>query len=218
MVFFDDRYGYIVMKKKLLIFSNSCIGLYLFRRELIDELQKMYEIIIVTPKDEKQLDFHKIGCKIFSINFDRRGINPLKDLRLFLCFRKVIVQEKPEYVVTYTIKPNIYGGLICRLRQIPYSANITGLGTAFEKKGVFRTTIVLMYKVALKKAKAVFFENSENFKLFQEENIITNRQGCLLNGAGVNLEWFSLQEYPHNSKFKFLFIGRVMKEKGVDEL
>ena len=103
--------------------------------------------------------------------------------------------------------------------KIPYAANITGLGTAFQGIGLLRKLVTLMYKVGLKKAKTVFFENSENRQIFIDEKIVKEEKTCLLNGAGVNLEHFGVAEYPEeNGTTRFLFIGRVMKEKGIDEL
>ena len=83
---------------------------------------------------------------------------------------------------------------------------------------MLRKVVTQMYKLGCKKAKVVFFENAENRQIFLEEHIVREQQTCLLNGAGVNLEHYRLTEYPTGDETKFLFIGRVMKEKGVDEL
>lgn len=122
-------------------------------------------------------------------------------------------------MITYTIKPNIYGGLVCRLLKIPYAANITGLGTAFQDKGMLCHLVTRMYKIALKKAKVVFFENVENRDVIVNAKIIPKNQTYVLAGAGVDLEHFYYIEYPEETNMtKFLFIGRVMREKGIDEL
>jgi galacturonosyltransferase len=105
------------------------------------------------------------------------------------------------------------------MKKIPYAANITGLGTAFQKKGVLRTLVTLMYRVALKKGKTVFFENAGNMKTLLDGGIVRREQCCLLSGAGVNLDHYQPAEYPTDeSSVRFLFIGRVMREKGIDEL
>jgi galacturonosyltransferase len=126
--------------------------------------------------------------------------------------------QKPELVITYTIKPNIYAGMICRFLKIPYGVNITGLGTAFQKPGLLQSMVIKMYKAALKKVQVVFFENHANRQLFLDEKIVPEEKTVLLNGAGVNLERFSLCPYPEGGKVRFLFLGRVMKEKGIHEL
>ena len=207
------------MKKEILILTNSSGGLYSFRKELIAELSKKKRVIVSTPDNGRFLELKKIGCKIIPTLVDRRGINPVTDFSLFVNYQKILEQYHPDLVITYTIKPNIYGGLACRIKEIPYAVNITGLGTAFQKQGMLRNLVIAMYKVSLKKAKVVFFENCENQQIFIDEKIIQPEQACLLNGAGVNLEHFAYTEYPADDETtRFLFIGRVMKEKGIDEL
>ena len=142
----------------------------------------------------------------------------MTDGKLLLRDWKLLRREKPGLVITYTIKPNIYGGLVCRMLGIPYAVNITGLGTAFQKRGALRLLVTVLYKAALKKAKAVFFENAENMQVLLDEKIVRKEQGCLLSGAGVNTERYAYAPYPEDGETRFLFVGRVMREKGVDEL
>lgn len=203
---------------KILILANNDVGLYQFRRELIEELLKEHEVTIALPYGKLIEPLKEAGCSFTDIPIERRGMNPVNDLTLFSRYLRLIKQEKPGFIITYTIKPNVYGGLAARLLKVPYAANITGLGTAFENKGLLRTFVVGLYKVALRKAKVVFFENSENLQLFFDEKIVKKEQSCLLNGAGVNLEHFQVTEYPGGDETKFLFVGRVMKEKGIEEL
>lgn len=204
---------------KILILTNFDLGLYQFRKELIAELLKENQVVISLPYGELVDKLVELGCKFVDTPMERRGMNPVTDFSLFLRYKKLLKDEKPDLVITYTIKPNVYGGFACRCLKIPYAANITGLGTAFQKKGMLRTLVTTMYKVSLKKAKTVFFENSENMQIFLDEQIIRKEQACLLNGAGVNLEHYSLLEYPTDcDTTRFLFIGRVMQEKGIEEL
>lgn len=203
---------------KILILANSSSGLYGFRRELITELMVEHEVIAITPDAGNCDDLREIGCKVIILPIDRRGVNPVTDFKLLWGYYNQIRTIKPDLVITYTIKPNIYGGFICRLLKIPYAINITGLGTAFQKDGLFKKFIINMYKLACKKAKVVFFENSANREVFIDNKIVFSNQACLLNGAGVNLEHYQVMEYPKGDVTKFLFIGRVMREKGIDEL
>ncbi|HCR3879703.1 TPA: glycosyltransferase family 4 protein, partial [Enterococcus faecium] len=160
----------------------------------------------------------ELGCQIIETPIDRRGINPKTDFKLFFNYCNILKKIKPDMVIAYTIKPNIYGGLACRLRKVSYALNITGLGTAFQKKGVLKSLIVFLYRLAAKKSKVIFFENFENMKTFQTLQIAKQSKYKLLNGAGVDVEHFSYLEYPKDEQVHFLFIGRIMKEKGVDEL
>ena len=203
---------------KILILANNDVGLYKFRRELILELLKEHQVYIALPYGKMVDHLVSDGCCFIDTSIDRRGINPIKDLKLLFDYYNIIRNEKPDLVIAYTIKPNIYGGLICRLLNTTYALNITGLGTSFENDNWLKKLVVTLYKIASKNAKVVFFENAENESIFLDNKIINNHQAKLLNGAGVNLDYFSYQEYPNNDVFRFLFVGRVMKEKGIDEL
>lgn len=203
---------------KIMILTNSSNGLWGFRQELIIELLKNNEVIAITPYDGFVEELNEVGCKTTEINIDRRGLNPLKDMKFLLDFLKVVQKEKPDLVITYTIKPNVYGGFVCRLKKIPYAVNITGLGTAFEKNGLLKKIAIIMNKVSCKKARVVFFENEENRQFFVKEKIVKESQTFRLNGAGVNLEHYKMLPYPKGDTRKFLFMGRVMAEKGIDEL
>lgn len=205
--------------RKNFILANNSDGLYGFRQELLTALAQESKVFVSTPNNGYFDELQAIGCTVIDTPIDRRGINPVTDLKLFRQYRKMLRQVQPDLVITYTIKPNIYGGMACRMAGIPYAVNITGLGTAFQKKGLLRSLVTVMYRTALKKAKVVFFENCENVQTLLDEGIVRREQCCLLSGAGVNLERYALAEYPaEGDETRFLFVGRVMREKGVDEL
>lgn len=208
------------MKDKILILTNNSGGLYRFRKELISSLISMnYEVIASTPFDNNVEDLKKIGIKLVEIDINRRGMNPIKDSKLILDYYKLIKKEKPSLIITYTIKPNLYGTLVAGFLNIPYAINITGLGTAFQKDDWVRKMVVQWYKIVCKKVKVIFFENEGNKNTFLDFNIVKENKTCVLNGAGVNLKDFYFSDYPtSDEKIHFLFIGRIMKEKGVDEL
>lgn len=204
---------------KILILANHDDGLYLFRRDLIQELiNRDKKIFISVPEGNRIPFFVQIGCTFINTPVDRRGINPKTDFGLFQNYRKMMKDVNPDLVITYTIKPNIYGGIAARLAKKQYAVNITGLGTAFESAGLIRTVVVNLYKFALKKAKVVFFENSNDRDELVSFKCCRKEKTVVLNGAGVNTEFYNYQLYPNNEAFKFLFVGRVMKEKGIDEL
>lgn len=206
--------------KKILVFTNSINGLYSFRRELIEQLiEDNYEVTISSPDDTKSFYFQQMGCNLIHTTINRRGINPVTDLKLIYRYFEIIKKVKPDVVLTYTIKPNVYGGLTCRLFKIPYIANITGLGTSIENKGALRTISLFLYKVGLKKAHAVFFQNKSNKEYFIKNQIVSENLSREIPGSGVNVNYHIFEEYPANDDvIKFLFIGRIMKSKGIDEL
>ena len=203
---------------KILILANHDLGLYQFRKELIQELLKENEVFISLPDGEFIKNFKQMGCRFIDTKIDRRGINPQKDISLFVSYYRMIKKVKPDLVITYTIKPNIYGGMVCRLLKIKYVVNITGLGTAFENNGLLRKFVIQLYSIACKKAKIVFFENEENRKIFVQNKIVKESKTYRLNRAGVNLSHYKVLDYPKGKNIKFLFMGRVMAEKGINEL
>lgn len=208
------------MKKRIVFIGNNSGGLYGFRHELMEEfVLRGYEVTALTPFDTKVEELNKLGITVIETPLKRRSINPAEDLKLLFLYWKLLRKIKPDLVITYTIKPNIYGGLVCRCLKISYASNITGLGTTFQKEGVLKRLAIFLYKVGLKKAKTVFFENAENKRIFINVGIVKEENSCLLNGAGVNLEHYQIADYPvEKGKTRFLFIGRIMQEKGIDEL
>ena len=204
---------------RILILANYDLGLYKFRKELIEELLNLgHEVYISLPDGDLVRPFEKMGCTFIDTPVDRRGINPKTDFGLFQHYRKMMKEVNPDLVITYTIKPNIYGGIAARLEKKHYAVNITGLGTAFENAGLIRTVVVNLYRIALKKAKVVFFENSGDKEELLSFGCCDKEKTVVLNGAGVNTETYAYQPFPNNEAVKFLFVGRVMKEKGIDEL
>ena len=205
--------------KRIMVLANNSVGLLQFRGLLLRKLAENYEIIVVCPNGKRIKELQTFGCQLISVEIDRRGMNPKRDFALFWAIYRVLKKEKPDFVITYTIKPNLYGCAAARLLHIPYAANVTGLGTVFERGGLLKRLIVTMYRYSLKKADVVFFENSANRDIFVREKIIPQTKTCVLHGAGVSLEKFRLLPYPsENTPVRFLFMGRIMREKGIEEL
>ena len=202
---------------KILIITNHSYMLYRFRRELIQALMPEHEVVLSMPFVGHEDDFQAMGLRCINTEVNRRGINPKTDLKLFNTYRRLLKQEKPDMVITYSIKPNIYAGLACSMARIPFCANVQGLGTAFQRKGLAQFVTVL-YRTALKKAKTVFFENEGNAREFLDRKIIPEKKITVLSGAGINLEEYPCMPYPENDSVHFLYLGRIMKEKGIDEL
>lgn len=204
---------------KIFIAANDSYGLYLFRRDLISRMiADGHKVFVSLPDGDCTERIKALGCTFYETEIDRRGINPLRDAKLILKYNSLLKKVRPDLIVTYTIKPNIYCGMAARWRHIPYAINITGLGTAFQKDGPLKTLVKGLYRAGCGKAKVVFTENPGikedlvSLKVFPENKIY------VLHGAGVNTDYFKLAPYPKEEKpVKFLFIGRVMKEKGIDE-
>lgn len=201
------------------VLANSSLGLYRFRAMLISELVDEYDLVASVPDTEFVAELSKLGTQIYRIDFDRRGLNPFKDIRLLFSYVHLLRQAAPDCVITYTIKPNVYGGIACRLCGIRYYCNVTGLGSAFQKSGLLKKLATFLYKIGLKGASAVFFENEANMTELIDLGVLSEPKAVLLPGAGVDLEEFPYCDYPEESdRIRFLFIGRIMKEKGIEEL
>lgn len=203
---------------QILILANHSGGLYDFRKDLIAELKKHANVTVAVPHNDRWEELRKLADRVIELPVDRRGMNPLHDSKLFRQYRAMLKEVKPDLVLTYTIKPNIYGGLACRMAHIPYAVNITGLGSAIENGGWLKRLVLALYKPALKGAKVVFFENAGNRDTLVATGVVPKGRDVVLNGAGVNLEDYPYQHYPQEGSVRFLFVGRVMHEKGVDEL
>lgn len=203
--------------KKVVILSNHHAYTYNFRREIIQRLlDESYKVYIVLPYGDKVEKLKEMGCEFINLPLDRRGMNPINDLKLLFGYHKIIKKIKPDAVLSYTVKPNIYGGLVCRFRNIPFFPNVTGLGTAVENEGLVQKLLIQMYRVAYKKASCIFFQNEENKSFFQNKDIKINKSKTIP-GSGVNIQYFSLLPYPSDNKIQFMFISRIMKEKGIDQ-
>lgn len=207
-------------EKNVLVLANNAGGLFRFRGMLLRDLQKKgYTVYASVPYDDCFADLEAMGVHLVETSIDRRGINPFKDVRLLFSYSKMIKNLKPIFVISYTIKPNVYGGMICRVLSVPYVLNITGLGSVFERGGCIERIVSIMNKIAFKKASVVFFENEGNRQFFIKKKIVKESKTHRLNGAGVDLKTFPFaEEYPTGTRVTFLFIGRVMKEKGIEEL
>lgn len=202
---------------KVMIVGNSIDGFFSFRKELAAELKERgYDVILVFPDGSRTEYFAEQGFQMIRVEMERHGVNPLQELALLNAFRRVIKREKPDVVLTYTIKPNIYAGLACRMLGVPYIANITGLGTAVECGGWLQKITLPLYRMGLRKAGMVFFQNAENQRFMLEKRAV-NGEHALLPGSGVNLEQYQLSDYPDEGTVDFVFVGRLMKQKGIDQ-
>lgn len=203
---------------QILILANHSGGLYDFRKDLIAELKKQASVTVAVPRNDRWEELQLLADRVIELPVDRRGMNPVRDAKLFRRYRKMLRAVMPDLVLTYTVKPNVYGGLACRMAHVPYAVNITGLGSALENGGLLRKFVLALYRPALAGAKTVFFENAGNRDDLVATGVVPQGRDAVLHGAGVNLDDFPCAAYPQDAPLRFLFVGRVMHEKGVDEL
>lgn len=202
---------------KILFLVNHATTLCHFRTELVDALlADGHEIVISSPYDPRLEPFREKGCELRDIPLSRHGTNPFLELRLIASYKQLLKDVRPDAVLSFTVKPNIYGAIACGRYGIPIMPNITGLGGALENGGIIRAVTLSLYRYAFRKTHAVFFQNTENLRFFQEHRILRGRH-VLLPGSGVNLTRFTPLPYPPQDTLRFLFVGRLTAAKGIRE-
>lgn len=205
---------------KILIVSNSTWNIYNFRMGLIRRLkQEGYRIVVVAPLDEY---IHYINESYFtrhvpleSLQVQRR--NPFSDLRLWWELFRIYRREKPAAVIHFTVKPNVYGNLAAGQLNIPSVGVVTGLGYPFLHSSLLNRLVPRLYKWAFRKTLAVVFYNQSDKALFLEKGLVKPQQAFLISGSGVNTNHFRPLPRPENNKFIFLFVGRLLYDKGIRE-
>ena len=204
---------------KVLVLANDTTYAFNLRDELLERLvSDGNEVVVASQPLLYQEELKGMGCRLIDIETNRHGKNPLSDLGLLSKFKKILKAEKPDIVLTYNIKPNVYGGMACKSLKIRYIPNITGLGTAVEYPGMMQKITTRLYKSGVAGASCIMFQNDENQAFFAEHKMLKpGVRTRLLPGSGVNLNKHKAMPYPENTDtINFLFIARVLKEKGID--
>ena len=202
---------------KVLLLANDSTYVYNLRREVIEAmLAKGWQVAAACDRKQHAEELEQMGCRLLPLEVARHGKNPLQDLALLRSYGRLLDAERPDVVLTYNIKPNVYGGMACAKRGIPYLVNVCGLGTPVENPGPMQVLTVALYKRGVKKAACVFFQNQENEDFFNARRMAPGHHH-LLPGSGVNTARCALLPYPKGETVDFLFISRVMKEKGIDQ-
>ncbi len=202
---------------KVLILANHFITIHSFRKELVQELVNLgHDVFLSLPKDSDNIWFENLGCKIIETKIERRGFNPIKDFCLLLNYYKMMNYVHPDIVFSYTIKPNIYGSIASNFLHIKQVCNITGTGATFLKRNLISHICEFLYKISVRKCYKVFFQNTGDRDYFIEHNMV-NDNFAMLPGSGCNLSQHKFVPLPNTSHLNFIYIGRVMQLKGIDE-
>lgn len=210
-------------KPVIALITNHDDDVYCFRKELIVGMRKAgFHVLVSCPYGEKLELMRNIRFKHDNAVIDRRGTNPVSDIRLLLHYRRMLCQYRPDVVLTYTSKPNVYASLAAASLGIPYMNNVTGLGSVLGMGKGMQTFILMLFKLAFRKSSCVFFQNEENMKLALKQGLV-HGEYQLIPGSGVNTDRFPLQDYPDGGNgiegetIVFNYIGRVLHDKGVDD-
>lgn len=205
------------MKRRILFLVNHDIVIYNFRLEIVERLlEDGYDVHVSSPFGERIPELIDLGCHFHEIEINRHGKNPIEEINLIKVYKQLLRTVQPDIILGFTIKPNIYGAIAAKKFNIPFIANITGLGTAVEYKSWKQPIFINLYKFAFKKIYKVYFQNTANRDFFLNHNIVKEHYS-LIPGSGVNLDRFSERPYPKKELVKFAFISRIMQEKGIDQ-
>jgi glycosyltransferase involved in cell wall biosynthesis len=203
---------------RIAVTVNTSWNIYNFRIGLIGALKKAgHEVIAIAPYDEYSELLEKSGIPYYPIKMENKGSNPFKDLFLLIQLYKLYKKVKPDVILQYTIKPNIYGSIAAGLLGIPVINNVSGLGTVFLHNNIVSGIAIRLYKFAFRFPKKVFFQNEDDRKIFLEKKIVKPEITDVLPGSGIDLNKFSQRAYKRNSPFVFLMVARLLYDKGIVE-
>lgn len=203
----------------IIITLNSTWNAWNFRKSLVEALiADKHEVTVLAPLDRNVGSVENLGCRVIHLDMNVKGLNPFDDIKLLFTLRKIFRRERPDVVLTYTIKNNIFGAFAAKAYNISIIPNITGLGTAFLAGGFLGIIVKILYKNALRKLPCVFFQNVDDYRYFLDHGIIKRDQVYLLPGSGIDLDHFYEAPYPKSGTAPiFLMISRIIRDKGILE-
>lgn len=208
-------------RPRILFSVNAAWNVINFRTGLIRRLlAEGYDVTVATPADPGlESKIEDMGCRYAELPMQPHGRSPLADSMLLLRYLRIMRAERPDFFLGFTAKPNIYGSMAAALNGIPRINNIAGLGQVFNEHGLTNRVLKLLYKVALRGSRRVFFQNSSDRQLFLHAHIAQNCQSGLLPGSGVDLAWFQPEPLRDAARpMVFLLAARLLWQKGVAEL
>lgn len=203
---------------RVAIVINTSWNIYNYRQGLIKSLlDRGVEIIAIAPKDDFSEKLIVLGCRFVPLEMDNKGINPLKDILLFFRFLFLYKKTQPDYILHYTIKPNVYGSIAAGVLRIPCISNVSGLGTVFIRKGIVLSLVKHLYRFAFRFPKKVFFQNKDDQQLFKELQLLNPNKSDVLPGSGINLALYQPLPFKTHKPFTFLLVARLLVDKGIVE-
>ena len=204
----------------VMITANAAWNIWNFRRPIVESLLAAgHRVTIVAPVDDMLSKLQSLGCTVVPLKMDVRGLNPVADLALLWRFRAVLRQWRPDAVLSFTIKNNVFGGLAARLAGVPFVPNVTGLGTAFLSGWLLQRVAETLYRAAFRALPVVFFENDDDGALFEARGMLRPGQAWVLPGTGIDLIHYAAGPMPAHPPEApvFLMVARLLRDKGVIE-
>lgn len=206
-------------KKKLAFVANTAWSMFNFRHGLLSRLIcDGYQLTIIAPRDEFSDKLQKMGCAVVDLPMEAKGTNPLQELKLIYTLYRIYQQITPDFIIHYTIKPNVYGSLAAKMAGIPSLAITTGLGYTFVNDNFIAKIARQLYKMAFRYPKEVWFLNEDDRQAFLAYSLVSENKAKLLHGEGVNVSHFSpISSSFGNNPTTFLLIARMLWDKGIGE-
>lgn len=206
------------MPHHVLLTANACWNVLNFRRPIVVALLAAgHKVTVLAPFDGDEAGLRDLGCAVEDLAMDVKGTSPRRDLALMFAYRRAFARLRPDAVLGYTIKPNIYGALAAKSLGLPFLPNISGLGTAFLSGTFMQSLVEILYRRALRRLDTVFFQNADDRDLFVDRGLVRADQCHLLPGSGIDLEHFAPSDLPGETPVRFLMIARLIRDKGVVE-
>lgn len=201
----------------ILMTVNAAWNIWNFRRPVVDSLiGDGHRVSVLAPPDDSVADLKRIGVAFRPLDMSVKGLNPLADLRLMQRLRRVFRDQRPDVILSYTIKNNIFGAFAAKSLGLPFIPNVTGLGTAFLSGGPLQLVAEGLYRRAFAGLPVIFFQNEDDRDLFLDRSLVRAHQARLLPGSGIDLERFAAARMP-DAPPVFLMIARLLRDKGVVE-
>jgi len=203
---------------KVLITANSAWNVWNFRKPIVQELLSQgHHVTVLAPIDDFVQPLIGLGCQFTPLEINSKGTNPFEELKLIQRLRQNFSIISPDIILSYTIKNNIYGAMASNNLDIPFLPNVSGLGTGFLSGGALQFVVERLYRRAFRGLPIVFFQNQDDLDLFVSGGLISAKQGRLLPGSGVDLQYFRAVDMVDKQAPVFLLIARMLKDKGVLE-
>lgn len=204
--------------KKICISANTSWYIYNFRATTITFLQeKGYTVFALAAEDKYSEKLEKMGCRVVTVKMNGGGRNILLDLALIKNVHSIFKKERPDIILNFTPKCNIYNAIAAKNLGIPFINNISGVGGQLLNKGLTSSILHWLYMFSQKYAHHTFFQNEDDMKLFLERKYLSRDKASRIMGSGVDLNRFNYREKTSKKQFKFLLVARMLKEKGIFE-
>ena len=203
---------------RIVLSINAAWNIVNFRAGLIAALRaEGHELAALAPRDAHVARLEAMGVRFVPLAMDRKGTSPAADALLFLRYYAALRRIRPGLFLGWTAKPNVYGSLAAHALGIPVINNVSGLGTAFIREGLLTRIVKRLYRIALARSHAVFFQNEEDLDAFVAEGLVARAKARLLPGSGIDLVRFAPVPRDRQGGVAFLLVARLLRDKGVGE-